>query len=146
MVAKIQHLKDIQKKRKSRTNPRGRLSATFIESLSRNDKIQAIQNGANEETRPKAILMNKDDEVCAVCIRSGRKKLIEDIVKMIQKTFQKTPASRSTSWRLPTCPESMSPLFPQYPGVTRTAPCVSGVTGLWPSCRGHTCPRTCPRG
>jgi len=37
----------------------------------------------DEETRPKAILMNKDEELCAVCIRSGRKKLIEDIVKMI---------------------------------------------------------------
>jgi hypothetical protein len=30
MVAKIQHLKDIQKKRKSRTNPRGRLSVQPI--------------------------------------------------------------------------------------------------------------------
>ena len=61
----------------------------------------------DEETRPK---MNKDDEVCAVCIRSGRKKLIEDIVKMIQKTLQKTQA-RSTSRRLPTCPDGINVTF-----------------------------------
>ena len=63
------------------------LLATFIESFSRNDKIQfkrfKMAPMPDEETRPKAILMNKDEEMCAVCIRSGRKKLIEDIVKMI---------------------------------------------------------------
>ena len=28
----------------------------------------------------------------------------------------------------------LNTLYAQFPGVTRTAQCVSGVTGLWPSC------------